>query len=99
LSKHLEKFPTSQTHQLLADCYSRLQKDDLAFTHYSAALRLDPQNQRAIEGLNSLGRTQNKLDSLYNCISASGESSASAGQEYLDESDNTDNWAANIYAV
>ena len=42
--------PTSRMHQLLGDCYVNVQKDDDAFNHYTIALKLDPQNQRATEG-------------------------------------------------
>lgn len=51
LLKSLEtQKPTSRLHQLLGECYVNLQKDDDAFNHYTIALRLDPQNQRATEG-------------------------------------------------
>lgn len=99
LQKHVEKYPSSRTHQLLADCYARLQKDDEAFTHYNAALRLDPHNQRAMEGLNTLGRSPSKLDSSY-YMSVTGESSSytSQGQsvpsDELEESD-SDPWQSN----
>lgn len=63
LQKHVEKYPSSKMHQLLAENLSRLQKDEEAFTHYNAALRLDPHNQRAIEGMNRLAQSPNKLDS------------------------------------
>lgn len=95
LLKHVEKYPTSRTHQLLANCYARLQKDEEAFTHFNAALRLDPHNQRATEGLNGLGRSPKLESSFY--MSVTGESSSYASQgpsiptDELDESD-SDPW-------
>lgn len=79
LSKHVKEYPSSKTHQLLADCLVRLHKEEEAFTHYSAAIRLDPSNQRAIEGLNNIGRSA-KSDSNY-YISVVGENSSFASQD------------------
>lgn len=61
--------PTSRMHQLLGDCYVNLQKDDDAFNQYTIALKLDPQNQRATEGLNNIGRSLSlsKRDQYYSC--------------------------------
>lgn len=51
LTKVLEsQTPTSKIHQLLGECYANLMKKEEAFNHYTVALRLDPQNQRATEG-------------------------------------------------
>lgn len=33
-----------------------LQREDEAFEHYSTALRIDPNNQRAQEGISNMGR-------------------------------------------
>lgn len=102
LKRHVEVVPSSKSHQLLADCLARLQKDEEASDHYYAALRLDPDNQRAVEGLNNLGRSPSasKLDSSY-YMSAGGDSSTfnSQGQSQSDheqdqESD-TDPWPPN----
>ncbi|CAG9836544.1 unnamed protein product [Diabrotica balteata] len=71
LLKHIETHkPSSRLHQLLGDCFVNLQKDDEAFHHYTLALKLDPTNQRATEGLNNIGRSLSlsKRDSYYTCV-------------------------------
>lgn len=97
LLKHIEHQPTSRHHQLLGDCYVNLQKDNEAFDHYMIALRLDPNNQRATEGLNNIGRTmaQSKQESYYSCgdISYGSQVSTCSDHEADPESD-TDPWPA-----
>ncbi|KAI4460825.1 hypothetical protein MML48_5g00015466 [Holotrichia oblita] len=88
LSKHVKEYPNSRTHQLLADCLLRLQREEEAFNHYSQAIRLDPSNQRAMEGLNNIGRSA-KMDSSY-YISVVGESSSFASQDPSVPSDDVD---------
>lgn len=39
LLRHSETCPSSRIHQMLADNFARLQKDDDAFKHYHIALR------------------------------------------------------------
>ncbi|CAG9763420.1 unnamed protein product [Ceutorhynchus assimilis] len=79
LMKTLEtQKPTSRIHQLLGECFINLQKDEEAFTHYTIALRLDPQNQRATEGLNSIGT---KRDHYYSCNDSSYNSRRTLDQE------------------
>ncbi|GJQ75763.1 putative anaphase-promoting complex subunit [Trypoxylus dichotomus] len=88
LSKHVKEYPNSRTHQLLADCLLRLHREEEAFNHYSQAIRLDPSNQRAVEGLNNIGRSA-KMDSSY-YISVVGESSSFASQDPSVPSDDVD---------
>ncbi|KAK9687581.1 Tetratricopeptide repeat [Popillia japonica] len=88
LSKHVKEYPNSRTHQLLADCLLKLQREEEAFNHYSQAIRLDPSNQRAVEGLNNIGRSA-KMDSSY-YISVVGESSSFASQDPSVPSDDVD---------
>ncbi|KAJ8920240.1 hypothetical protein NQ315_011901 [Exocentrus adspersus] len=98
LLKHIETLkPSSRLHQLLGDCFVNLQKDDEAFQHYTIALKLDPSNQRATEGLNNIGRSLSlgKRDSYYTC--AAGETSyASQGtnpsDHEVDPESDTDPW-------
>ncbi|CAH1963459.1 unnamed protein product [Acanthoscelides obtectus] len=71
IQKHINTLrPTSKLHQLLADCFVALHKDEDAFTHYNLALKLDPNNQKATEGLNSIGTTTSakKMDSYYSSM-------------------------------
>lgn len=81
LKNNAESNPTSTAHQVLADYLLRHQRDEEAFEHYHITLRLDPDNQRAIEGLNNIGRSPSasKVDSSY-YISAIGDSSTFASQ-------------------
>lgn len=102
LKRHAESHPSSTAHQTLADYLARHQKDEDAFEHYNAALRLDPENQRAIEGLSNIGRSLsgNKLDSSY-YVSAVGDSSTfnsqaqSQSDHDQDQESDTDPWPAN----
>lgn len=41
-----------------------LHKEEEAFEHYSIALRIDPTNQRAHEGINSMGRQDQLAEKL-----------------------------------
>ncbi|VEN35428.1 unnamed protein product, partial [Callosobruchus maculatus] len=53
-----------------ADCFVALRKDEDAFTHYNLALKLDPNNQKATEGLNNIGTSMSvsKIDSYYSSM-------------------------------
>ncbi|XP_019773037.1 anaphase-promoting complex subunit 7 isoform X2 [Dendroctonus ponderosae] len=62
--------PTSKLHQLLGECYANLQKDDEAFNNYTIAMRLDPQNQRATEGLNNIERRERFYSTTENSYSS-----------------------------
>lgn len=100
LSAHVKEHPSSRTHQMLADCLVRLFKEEEALTHYSSAIRLDPCNQRALEGLNAIGRS-GKLDSTY-YMSVGGEGSSYASQgpsvpsdHDLDVESDPDLWTGN----
>lgn len=100
LLKHSEtQKPSSRLHQLLGDCFVNLQKDDEAFHHYTIALKLDPTNQRATEGLNNIGRSLSlsKRDSYYTCVagetSYASQGTNSSDHEVDPESD-TDPWPA-----
>lgn len=102
LKKHAETNPTSTAHQILADYLLRHQRDDEAYEHYNAALRLDPEHQRALEGLNNIGRSLSgsKLDSSY-YVSAIGDTSTfnsqaqSQSDHDQDQESDTDPWPAN----
>ncbi|KAF5291187.1 hypothetical protein FQA39_LY14429 [Lamprigera yunnana] len=102
LKKHSEVNSSSKVHQMLADYYRRLLKDDEAFEHYNIALRLDPQNQRAIDGINNIGRSPppNKMDTNY-YMSAEGESTtytsqAPTGSDHEADADSdTEQWPNN----
>jgi anaphase-promoting complex subunit 7 len=99
LTRFIDHNPSSRLHQLLGDCYVNLQKDDEAFHHYNVALRLDPNNQRATEGLNSIGRnlSLSKRDSYYTCVGETSYTSpgtSEADEEIFPQND-TDPWPAN----
>lgn len=106
LKRHVEVKSSSKVHQMLADCYRRLQKDDDALEHYHIALRLDSQNQRALEGINNIGRSppSNKMDSSY-YMSMGGESTtytsqAPTGSDHEADADSdTDQWPNNGHDV
>ncbi|VEN50938.1 unnamed protein product [Callosobruchus maculatus] len=71
IQKHIDSHrPTSKLHLLLADCFVALRKDEDAFTHYNLALKLDPNNQKATEGLNNIGTSMSvsKIDSYYSSM-------------------------------
>lgn len=100
LLKHIEtQKPSSRLHQLLGDCFVNLQKDDEAFHHYTIALKLDPTNQRATEGLSNIGRSPSlsKRESYYSCVSGetlyTSQGTNSSDHEVDPESD-TDPWPA-----
>ncbi|RZC31825.1 TPR 11 domain containing protein [Asbolus verrucosus] len=98
LMKYIEQHPSSRLHQLLGDCFVNLQKDDDAFHHYNVALRLDPTNQRATEGLNNIGRnlSLSKRDSYYTCVGETytSQGTSASDQDVFLESD-PDPWPAN----
>ncbi|KAG5873680.1 Anaphase-promoting complex subunit 7, partial [Gonioctena quinquepunctata] len=101
LLKHIQmQKPSSRLHQLLGNCFVNLQKDDEAFHHYTVALKLDPTNQRANEGLNNIGRSLSlsKRESYYTCVagetSYTSQGTNSSDREVDPESD-TDPWPAN----
>lgn len=104
LLKHIEtQKPSSRVHQLLGDCLINLQKDDEAFHHYTIALELDSNNQRATEGLNNIGRSLSlsKRDSYYSCVAGetlySSQGTNSSDHEVepeLDPESDTDPWPA-----
>lgn len=100
LLKHLDtQKPSSRLHQLLGDCFVNLQKDDDALHHYTISLKLDPNNQRATEGLNNIGRSLSlsKRDSYYSCVAGetlyTSQGTNSSDHEVDPESD-TDPWPA-----
>ncbi|CAH1170860.1 unnamed protein product [Phaedon cochleariae] len=101
LLKHIStQKPSSRLHQMLGDCFVNLQKDDEAFHHYTVALKLDPANQRANEGLNNIGRSLSlsKRDSYYTCVA--GETSyisqgTNSSDHEVDPESDTDPWPAN----
>lgn len=102
LKKHAEAHPSSTAHQILADYLSRHHRDDEAFEHYNTALRLDPDNQRAIEGLNNIGRSlpRMNLESTF-YTSAVGDTSTfnsqaqSQSDHDQDQESDTDPWPSN----
>lgn len=100
LIKQIEQHPSSRLHQLLGDCYFNLQKDDDAFHHYNVALKLDPNNQRATEGLNCIGRnlSLNKRESsYYTCVGETSYTSpgTSASEDDIFVQNDTDSWPTN----
>lgn len=99
LLKYIERHPTSRLHQLLGDCYVNLQKDDEAFHHYNVALRLDPANQRATEGLNAIGRnlSLSKRESYYTCAGETSYTSpgTSASEDDIFVPTDSDPWPTN----
>ncbi|XP_039290705.1 anaphase-promoting complex subunit 7 isoform X4 [Nilaparvata lugens] len=54
LEKIVKSTPTSKLHQMLGDLLAKINEEAKAFDHYYSALSLDPNNQRAVEGLNRL---------------------------------------------
>ncbi|XP_066247713.1 anaphase-promoting complex subunit 7 [Euwallacea similis] len=102
LTKVLEtQTPTSRLHQLLGECYANLQKDEDAFNHYTVALRLDPQNQRATEGLNNIGTSVSvsKKDVFYSCADESCSSRRTNSDHEADAESDTDLWPGSVDMV
>lgn len=62
LQKQVNKNPTSKLHQMLAELYARSGDDEKAVNHYHVSLRLEPNNHKAIEGLNRLERSNENCD-------------------------------------
>lgn len=96
LFKHIETNPTSRMHQLLGDCLVNTRRDNEAFHHYTVALRMDPNNQRATEGLNAIGGGVglNKKDSYYRTGETSHNSqAANASDQEADAESDSDMWA------
>lgn len=99
LLKHAETKPSSVVHQMIGDNFVRLQKEEDAFNHYCIALSLDPDNQKASDGLNSIGRSTSvsKRDSYY---MSAGESSSyvsqglSTSDHDQDAESDTEQWPA-----
>ncbi|XP_075218659.1 uncharacterized protein LOC142323202 [Lycorma delicatula] len=54
LEKQVSITPTCRLHQMLGDLLGRLNEEAKAFDHYHTALGLEPNNQRALEGMNRL---------------------------------------------
>ncbi|XP_075231419.1 anaphase-promoting complex subunit 7-like [Lycorma delicatula] len=54
LEKQVSITPTCRLHQMLGDLLGRLNEEAKAFDHYHTALSLEPNNQRALEGMNRL---------------------------------------------
>ena len=90
LMKHLDTYPSARTYQLVGDCLVRLHREDEAFTYYNYALRMDPTNQRAIEGLNNMGRPQSsKMDTnYYTPVGGENSSYVSQGTNISSDHDN-----------
>eukprot|EP00111_Clytia_hemisphaerica_P009085 TCONS_00026638-protein len=59
LSKQLESQQTSTLHQLYADCLKETGNTSESMDQYNKALRLDPENMKALEGLQFLERDAN----------------------------------------
>lgn len=98
LKRHAELVPSSRVHQLLGDVLMRLRREIEAFEHYTIALRIDPNNQRAQEGLNLTGRQYTaKLKSGYYVTVVSGNSSSTDTQDISTERDPdaTEGWPQN----
>ncbi|KAL1494829.1 hypothetical protein ABEB36_010357 [Hypothenemus hampei] len=89
---------TSRLHQLLGECYVNLQKDDEAFNHFTIALRLDPQNQRASEGLNNIGRNHSlsTRDRYYTCVDESCSSRRTNSDHEVDAESDTELWNGSV---
>ncbi|XP_044272274.1 anaphase-promoting complex subunit 7 [Tribolium madens] len=100
LLKHVEQHPTSRIHQMLGDCYVNLHKDEEAFHHYNVALRLDPANQRASEGLSCIGRnlSLSKRESYYTCVGETSYTSpgTSASEDDVFVQNDTEPWPTNM---
>ncbi|XKL59260.1 hypothetical protein PGB90_000276 [Kerria lacca] len=62
LQKQINKNPTAKLHQMLADLYARSGEDEKACLHYHVALRLEPNNHKANDGLNRLEHNNETAD-------------------------------------
>lgn len=56
---------TCRLHQMLGDLLARTNEHEKAFDHYSTALNLDPNNSRALEGLQRVEQHSDSLDNAY----------------------------------
>ncbi|XP_018321231.1 anaphase-promoting complex subunit 7 [Agrilus planipennis] len=99
IKKIIDNTSSSKLHQLLADCYVRLQKDEEAFHHYNVALRIDPSNQKALEGMDNIGCSINTSKVESTCyVTAHGDSNTYPSQAETtqdnegDPDSDTDNW-------
>ncbi|KAK9877047.1 hypothetical protein WA026_016076 [Henosepilachna vigintioctopunctata] len=101
LQKQIENHPSSRLYQLLGDCFMSLSKDEDAFDSYNTALRLDPYNQRAVEGLNLIGPNpaNSKRESYYTCVGDSSYPSQStlASEHEIDAESDSDLWPNNSF--
>ncbi|KAL3268925.1 hypothetical protein HHI36_008012 [Cryptolaemus montrouzieri] len=98
LLKQIENHPSSRLYQLLGDCYTNLSKNEEAFDSFNTALRLDPYNQRAIEGLNLIGPNpgNSKRDSYYTCVGDSCPSQSTLASDHdIDALSDSDIWPNN----
>ncbi|KAK7584052.1 hypothetical protein V9T40_005015 [Parthenolecanium corni] len=62
LLKQINKNPTAKLHQMLADLFARSGEDEKACAHYHVALRLEPNNHKANDGLNRLEHNMENAD-------------------------------------
>ncbi|XP_033340172.1 anaphase-promoting complex subunit 7 [Megalopta genalis] len=65
LERQVEIQSTCKLHQMLGDLWARVHNEEKALDHYAIALNLDPSNGRALEGMQRLDNSSNKLDSAY----------------------------------
>ncbi|XP_076298375.1 anaphase-promoting complex subunit 7 isoform X3 [Lasioglossum baleicum] len=65
LERQVEIQSTCKLHQMLGDLWARVHNEEKALDHYAIALNLDPSNRRALEGMQRLDNSTNKLDSAY----------------------------------
>lgn len=81
LQKQVNRNPTAKLHQMLGDLYARSSDDEKAFYHYHTALRLEPNNHKANDGLNRLEHNN-----------GNGDTSAPprVGLQYLNSSSDTE---------
>lgn len=56
---------TCRLHQMLGDFLARMNEHEKALDHYSTALNLDPNNSRALEGLQRVEQHSDALDNGY----------------------------------
>ncbi|XP_071448607.1 anaphase-promoting complex subunit 7, partial [Hetaerina americana] len=54
LKEQVDIQPTCKLHQMLGDLYSRMHDADKALDHYNMSLSLDPNNRRALDGMQRL---------------------------------------------
>uniref|UniRef100_T1J2T0 Anaphase-promoting complex subunit 7 n=1 Tax=Strigamia maritima TaxID=126957 RepID=T1J2T0_STRMM len=65
LRKQVALQSTCRLHQMLGDFLVRTNEPEKALDHYSAALNLDPNNSRALEGLQRVEQHSDPLDNAY----------------------------------